>query len=250
MIYPIYVKPPMELFSKYTVLSRKKNMHHSLLRMKMLKKKHFKELKKTLLEQKYPKSFIEASILKAKATENFQKWRNSSFHLIYNSKNSNTFLIIKPRFNNFQYSKTTSNIFQEKKRINSMSQAPNLGRLLCRCKFNHHAKITKPKKCGKNCVSCPYRLKASLYQFKRVSKTFLLKNPFNCESSNLIYVVICQGCKVEYIGKTVCLVIERISIYRQHIRAVISTSDSWRSFMYLRRRSVSYVFFFQHSLRK
>ena len=31
-----------------------------------VKKKCFKELKKTLLEQKYPKSLIEASILRAK----------------------------------------------------------------------------------------------------------------------------------------------------------------------------------------
>ena len=69
-----------------------------------------------------------------------------------------------------------------------------------------------------NCVSCPYLLKASLYQFKRVKKTFLLKNCFNCGSSNLIYVVICQRCKVEYIGERDCLVKERINIYRQHVR--------------------------------
>ena len=55
------------------------------------------------------------------------------------------------------------------------------------------------KNCGKNCVSCPYLLKRSLYQFKQVNKTFLLKNSFNCESSNLIYVVISQGCKEEHI---------------------------------------------------
>ena len=74
------------------------------------------------------------------------------------------------------------------------------------------------KICGKNCGSCPYLLKASLYQFKRVNKTFLLKNSFNCESSNLIYVAICQGCKEEYIGETGCLVNERINIYRLLIR--------------------------------
>ena len=39
-----------------------------------------------------------------------------------------------------------------------------------------------------------------------------------CESSNLIYVVICQGYKEEYIGETVCLVKERINVYKQHIR--------------------------------
>ena len=70
----------------------------------------------------------------------------------------------------------------------------------------------------KICVSCPYLLKASLYQFKQVNKIFLLKNYFNCESSNLIYVVICPGCKEECIGETGCLVKERINIYRQHLR--------------------------------
>ena len=74
------------------------------------------------------------------------------------------------------------------------------------------------KSCGKNCVSCPYLLKGSLYQFKQVKKTFLLKNSFNCQSSNLIYVIICQGCKEEYIGETGCLVKELINISRQHIR--------------------------------
>ena len=44
------------------------------------------------------------------------------------------------------------------------------------------------------------------------------KNSFNCESSNLIYVVICQGSKEEHIGETGCLMKERINIYRKHIR--------------------------------
>ena len=51
-----------------------------------------------------------------------------------------------------------------------------------------------------------------------MDQTFHLKTSFNCESSNLIYVIICQGCKEEYIGETGCLVKERLNIYRQHIR--------------------------------
>ena len=110
------------------------------------------------------------------------------------------------------------NIFRGKKLGKSMSLAPNLGRLLCTSKFESQHKNHKVKNCGKNCISCPYLLKASLYQFKQVKKTFLLKNSFNCDSSNLIYVVISQGWKEDYIGETGCLVKERINIYRQHIR--------------------------------
>ena len=99
-----------------------------------------------------------------------------------------------------------------------MNQILNLGRLLCRSKFESQRKNDKVKNCGKNSTSCPYLLKLSLYQFKRVKKSFLLKNSFNCESSNLIYVFICQGCKEEYTGEKGCLLKERIYIYRQHIR--------------------------------
>ena len=100
--------------------------------------------------------------------------------------NPNIFPIIKQSFDNFQYSKTMSHIFQMKKLVKSMSQAPNPGRLLCRSKFELQRKSHEVKNCGKNYVTCPYLLKASLYQFKEVQKTFLLKNSFNYESSNLI----------------------------------------------------------------
>ena len=45
----------------------------------------------------------------------------------------------------------------------------------------------------------------------------MLKNSLNCESSNLIYVAICQGGIVKYIAETSCLVKERINIYKQYI---------------------------------
>ena len=66
-------------------------------------------------------------------------------------------------------------------------------------------------------ISRPSLLKASLYEPKRVNKFFLLKNSLNYEC-NLIHVIICQGCKEEYIGETGYLVKERINIYRKHIR--------------------------------
>ena len=111
-----------------------------------------------------------------------------------------------------------SGIFQRKKLVKSMNQILNLGMLLCRSKFESQHKNHEVKNCGKNSTSYPYLLKALLCQCKRVKKIFLLKNSFNCESSNLIYVVICQEYKEEYIGETDCLVKERINIYRQHIR--------------------------------
>ena len=56
-----------------------------------VKEKRFKELKRVLLEQKYPKSLIEASILSAKEipfeiNKSCQKWGNNSFHLCIQSQ--------------------------------------------------------------------------------------------------------------------------------------------------------------------
>ena len=98
---------------------------------------------------------------------------------------------------------------------NSMRQAPNLERLLCKSKFMPVEEHFQVNSCGKNFVCCPYLLKASSYLFKRVNK--VLKINFNCKNRNIIYVVICQGCQEECIGETGCLVKERINVYRQHI---------------------------------
>ena len=61
----------------------------------MWKKNALKNWKKPLLEQKYAKSLIEASILKAKEMhrdilkqpKTTKKWRNCSFHYCIQSKN-------------------------------------------------------------------------------------------------------------------------------------------------------------------
>ena len=59
------------------------------------------------------------------------------------------------------------------------------------------------------------------YNFKNVPITFKLKNRFTCDSFNLIYVLIYDKCKEEYIeetggGKTKLR--GRVRVYRKHIR--------------------------------
>ena len=71
---------------------------------------------------------------------------------------------------------------------------------------------------------------------------------FNFESSNLIYVVICQECKEKYLGeRRNGLSRERTTKYLQRLykTAPISTIGSSRTFTYLRRRRVSYFSFFK-----
>ena len=65
-----------------------------------------------------------------------------------------------------------SRIFQRNKLVKFMSQAPNLGRLLCRSKFEPQHKNHEVKNCGKICVSCPYLLKASYINLNQLIKRF------------------------------------------------------------------------------
>ena len=46
-----------------------------------------------------------------------------------------------------------SNIFQKKKLVNYVSQAPNLGRLLCRSKFESQQKKSRSEKIAERIVS-------------------------------------------------------------------------------------------------
>ena len=167
-----------------------------------VKGKRFKELK-NIARTKIPKSLKEACILIAEKIplETLRQPKTAKneeivpFIFRYNFNSAKVFPIIKASFDNFQYSKTVFNIFQRKKLVKSMSQAPNNDRSLCRSKFESQQKSHELKNCGNHFVRCSYLLKASLYRFKRVNETFLLKNSFNYESSNLIYVSFAKDAK-------------------------------------------------------
>ena len=59
------------------------------------------------------------------------------------------------------------------------------------------------------------------YTFKNDQITLKLKNRLTCDSFNLIYVVICDTCKEEYIeetGEGKAKLRDRFRVYHQHIR--------------------------------
>ena len=104
--------------------------------------------------------------------------------------------------------------------IQSQRQAPNLNKLLTKAEFT--SKKPCVSKCGDSrCECCHHLCLSDHYSFKNVNKILTLKTSFSCDSSNLIYVVICSGCQEQYIGET-CFgkskLRDRVRIYRQHIR--------------------------------
>ena len=110
--------------------------------------------------------------------------------------------------------------FENLKVIKSKRQAPNLKRILNKAEFSQ--KQVGVYKCPeKRCECCTNLLLGNSYTFKNVDKTFNLKAHFSCDSSNLLYIVICPICGGEYtsetaVGKTKLR--ERARVYRQHIK--------------------------------
>ena len=73
----------------------------------------------------------------------------------------------------------------------------------------------------KRCECCNYLLINDHYTLKNVQISFKLKKRFTCDKSNLIYVVICDTCKEEYIGETgegKTKLRDRVRVYHQHIK--------------------------------
>ena len=58
-------------------------------------------------------------------------------------------------------------------------------------------------------------------KFKNRETPFKVKSRFDCNSSNLIYLIKCKGCNEEYIGQTGRTLKERVVLYRQHINSPI-----------------------------
>ena len=77
--------------------------------------------------------------------------------------------------------------------------------------FSPSNSISGVKNCVKSFVCCQYIKEGIEHTFKTVDKKFEIRLSFSCESKNLFYVVICGGCKEEYIGQTRTMLKERLN---------------------------------------
>ena len=138
------------------------------------------------------------------------------------------------------------NALKKVKFINCKRQAPNLGRMLCKSSFPPSNSISGVKNCGKSFACCQYIKEGIEHTFKTVDKKIEIRIPFNCESKNLIYVVICSGCKEEYIGQTQTMLKEILNTYRQHIRTLLTCSANHLRFLLMQTGNLQVLFILVH----
>ena len=140
------------------------------------------------------------------------------FITTYNPNNPNVYEMIDKSVECLKRNKVDG--FENLKVIKSKRQAPNLKRILTKAEFSQ--KQVGVYKCpDKRCECCASLLLGNSYTFKNVDKTFNLKAHFSCDSSNLLYIIICPTCGEKYtgengVGKTEPR--DRVLVHRQHKR--------------------------------
>ena len=136
----------------------------------------------------------------------------------FNPNNPSVYAIIKSTFESLQENEIDG--MRDFKLIHSRRQPANLKNILASAEFS--MKLLEVSKCGKSkCECCDYLILSNHYIFKEVNYKFTVKSSMSCESSDLIYVVVCPNCQGEYIGETGInrqKLRDRVRIYRQHIR--------------------------------
>ena len=192
------------------------------------KETHLLELKETLLKQGYPKNLISDAFKRAAAIprEDLRKPKTNendknmiTFISTHNPNNPNIFPKINEALNTL-INNNVDGFKKDSKLIQAKRQSNNLKKILTKAEFT--SKKPGVYKCGdKRCECCNYLLLEDSYTFKHVNKTFKLKSTMSCDSSNLVYVIICTTCGEEYIGETGknnTKLRDRVRVYRQHIR--------------------------------
>ena len=199
------------------------------------KKKHLDELRTILKNQKYPEKIIDLGIQKAnnipQSELRISKDKNKdvktlAFISTHNPNNVDIFPTINKSLNLLRTHPTTKKVFGDVKLIKSLRQPKNLKRLLTSAKYTNKTNFTTSKCGDPRCECCNNILIANSYKFKNHDTPFFLKSDFNCNSSNLIYVIKCPTCKEEYIGETgegKSKLRDRTRVYRDHIKNVKNT---------------------------
>lgn len=184
------------------------------------------EMKRFLLSRGYPSKLIEDSIRKACAIPQHilrqPKPKTTTdtlpFVTTHNPNNPNLVPIIKSTLQVLKQDKHMNKVLQSSKFIASKRQAPNLGKLLTRAKFSENKTKGGSFKCGdKRCANCKYMNETNIINIKSTGRNFEIKQNLTCKSSNVLYIITCNGCQEQYVGMTNNTLAKRFTVHRQQI---------------------------------
>ena len=119
---------------------------------------------------------------------------------------------------------------QDSRLITAFCNGKNLGQKLVRsslsvsnnCGINNKPRIyRKPGsiRCPNvKCKACSYVVETSIFSSSHNDRTFKLHDKFSCHSSNIVYLVTCKKCNMQYVGETGRSLRDRITDHVSCIR--------------------------------
>ena len=98
------------------------------------------------------------------------------------------------------------------------SRATNLRNILV---SSSHPVTTAPKgckPCNKPCATCPLIHHTNSIRSSRTGEDFKINLPFTCQDHNVVYVITCTKCNIQYVGETKRTLNERMRDHCSSIR--------------------------------
>ena len=188
------------------------------------------ELTEYLVKRGYKHDFIRRQIKRATDIPRITALRPSKkrsncdrvpFVLTYNPALPNINKIIQKNFNLLLSSTRCKNVFKDHPII-AFRRTANLRDILVKAKLpsiNNTAPLPPGSyRCGKNCITCPYIINGlTTYTFTATGETRTITSHFTCDTKNVVYMIQCNRCKLQYIGETKRKLKERFNDHRRTV---------------------------------
>lgn len=179
------------------------------------------EYKSYLVQQGYNASLVEGQFnqiaalsrneLLKPATRNKNKRKVTPLVIDYNPNLPEVGRIIQDNLHILHSTPLMREIFPDRNIITAFRRPKNLKELVAPSKFrprnnvNDHQRPTPSGcfKCQNRCDLCSnYFIESSSFTSFATGKTYRIKEHLSCDSKNLIYLVSCNKCKLQYVGST------------------------------------------------
>lgn len=170
-------------------------------------------LKGYFQERNYPNQIIEEAVKKVSSISMDDALQSTShkkcqkivpFVCTYNPSLPNIGKIINQYWNLLKYSKSESvRQLYNYKPIVAYKRPSNLQDMLVHSRFNRTVRFGTVLKCNRpRCSHCASIIESDSFTSTTLSSSFDLKENFTCASSDVIYLITCKKCRLQYVGQT------------------------------------------------
>jgi hypothetical protein len=196
------------------------------------------DLEEKFLDRQYPKEILTDAKRRVWHEEQSldrrtEQKNDDSVRLIttYNSHNPNMQQILKAKFPILVQSEGMKKLFPVAPKV-TFRRATNLRDKLVHARVELTARTYNGSgPCRKNCSTCKYMKPAKSINSRNSKFCFEIRGNFDCESKNVVYLLQCKLCGVQYVGETRNAFKARFSKHKSDYKADWEAMQKFSSFV-------------------